>query len=526
MGQEASVDAQQKQSKGIPARPPGNPPPSSKDLIFLSQPKNQNVSNSRTSAMTEDSVFRESQLIDVKFMEGNNRNSPTEKVTESSASMENTLLPTQKKPINTTEAGSDHTVQGKTKAGSLPLPAKPIQGSSSTPAFARLEPSYSSCVPGGKLGKDLFSKGKFKEKWEVGEELGSGATSVVYVCVNKETKREAAVKVIFREHATIDEKKFAEEIGVLRKIRHKNIIRLYDIFQTEKEILIVTELACGGELFDRLLDVKHFSEGECVILCHRLMSAVAYLHQRGICHRDLKPENVMFMTNEKNDLECKLVDFGFAKSTFNRRALLRAESKLGTKGYAAPEIFSGKQYTEKCDIWSLGVISYILLCGYPPFVVDVDFNKMDDNELENTPFWVWVNQMYQHLSDEDSKEVDEFPQPTLEFPKKQWSCISGSGKDFVKRLLRIEPRQRPRAMDALKHEWIMHENSSVGRKHKSAKLTPHLRRSSSSDNFLLDSHFGVRLERSITMRADECINSPIQSPLESPYQEPKESTST
>eukprot|EP00954_Amorphochlora_amoebiformis_P021755 1348652-Amorphochlora_amoeboformis.AAC.2 len=80
MGQEASVDAQQKQSKGIPARPPGNPPPSSKDLIFLSQPKNQNVSDSRTSAMTEDSVFRESQLIDVKFMEGNNRNSPTEKI--------------------------------------------------------------------------------------------------------------------------------------------------------------------------------------------------------------------------------------------------------------------------------------------------------------------------------------------------------------------------------------------------------------------------------------------------------------
>jgi len=290
----------------------------------------------------------------------------------------------------------------------------------------------------------VISKGSFEDKYTLGEELGSGATSVVHVCIDKLTGKESAVKIIQRNQAGIDEEKFEEEIAVLRRLDHPNIIRMLDIFQTEETTFLVMELCTGGELFERILEIGHFTEHDALKLCRRLMRSVAYLHGKGIVHRDLKPENVMYASPDPK-AEIKIVDFGFAKATFTVKRRLRASSKLGTRGYAAPEIFLGKPYTEKCDIWSVGIISYILLCGFPPFVQDMDFEREDSFDVKNTPFWVYVNQMCK----QDGKV-----KPKLEFPPKYWDRVSDDARDFVAALLVFDPTKRPSANDALRHPWL------------------------------------------------------------------------
>eukprot|EP00472_Partenskyella_glossopodia_P009447 CAMPEP_0197516600 /NCGR_PEP_ID=MMETSP1318-20131121/1500_1 /TAXON_ID=552666 /ORGANISM="Partenskyella glossopodia, Strain RCC365" /LENGTH=413 /DNA_ID=CAMNT_0043065469 /DNA_START=378 /DNA_END=1619 /DNA_ORIENTATION=+ len=287
---------------------------------------------------------------------------------------------------------------------------------------------------------------KFEDKYTLGdEEIGAGATAVVKICFDRDGV-EYAVKMMDRKNVCMDEGKFNEEIKVLEKLRHPNIIRMHDVYKTKQQILVVTELASGGELFDRILDQNTFEEKDAAKITRRLFNAIQYMHGKGICHRDLKPENIMFKNTSINS-PLKIVDFGFASSLFEKKKKFQTMSQLGTMGYAAPEVFTGKPYSEKCDIWSLGVIVYILLCGFPPFVDMQDETKED---IINTPFWVYVNKMQESV-------LGGSENPVLDFPEEHWKHVSSAAKNFLKQILVVDPAKRPSATEALKHEWLASE---------------------------------------------------------------------
>jgi hypothetical protein len=164
--------------------------------------------------------------------------------------------------------------------------------------------------------------------------LGSGASGSVYVCTSmRDPSHEYAVKIIPKSSNDLDPSLFREEMQILSTIRHRNIIRLKDVYESSNgDVHIVTELAYGGELFDRILKTKSFSERDVVALARKLFSAVAYLHSRGIIHRDIKPENILF-SSKKDDAEIKISDFGFARNLLCKPRNLRAKTQLGTYGY-------------------------------------------------------------------------------------------------------------------------------------------------------------------------------------------------
>lgn len=169
--------------------------------------------------------------------------------------------------------------------------------------------------------------------------------------------------------------KFTLEINVMAKMDHQNIIKLYEIFEDNRYIYLVMEECTGGELFDRIIDrinkKKLFTEREAAVLFKQLMSCINYCHSQGICHRDLKPENLLFLT-PADDSPLKVIDFGLSK-IFDKKDN-KMTTKVGTAYYVSPEVLQGN-YDQSCDIWSAGVILYIILTGDPPF------NGANDNEI-------------------------------------------------------------------------------------------------------------------------------------------------
>ena len=161
------------------------------------------------------------------------------------------------------------------------------------------------------------------------------------------------------------------EIEILKNLDHPNIMRLYEVFQDEKYIYLVTELCEGGELFDEILARGMFNETDAAFILKQVLSAVAYCHSKKVAHRDIKPENILI--DNKDKLTIKLIDFGTSQVFENEEKM---ELVMGSAYYIAPEILTGK-YNEKCDIWSIGVILYILLSGKPPFNGDNDQVIMD-----------------------------------------------------------------------------------------------------------------------------------------------------
>jgi len=275
--------------------------------------------------------------------------------------------------------------------------------------------------------------------------LGSGASGSVYVCTSRRNPtHEYAVKVI-KKDADLDQSKWRSEMQLLAKVRHRNIIRLRDVYESATHIHIVTQLACGGELFERILKTRAFSERDVVNLARHLFHALAYLHSLGIVHRDLKPENILFATADK-DADVLITDFGFAANLMarNRAQPLRAKTQLGSRGYMAPEVFSGRAYDVKCDVWSLACVVFICLSGLPPFV-DVDAAASSSS----TPFWLYTNQM----TSATTKPV--------EFPPSLWGHISDSAKDFLAQCLELDPSKRMRSLDALSHPWLKRRGPAV-----------------------------------------------------------------
>jgi len=260
------------------------------------------------------------------------------------------------------------------------------------------------------------------------KELGHGHYGVVRKCMNRETGAWYAVKSIRKSKVSKIEV-LKREIEILKEVKHPHIIELIEVYEDERYLHLITELCTGGELFDRIIAKTqsaegHFSEHDAAVLVRDILDAIRYCHDKGIVHRDLKPENFLFLT-EAEDAPVKIIDFGLSRHDDAEKGIM--QTKVGTPYYVAPEVLR-REYTNSCDIWSIGVISYILLCGYPPFYGDSD------------------TQIF------ESVRVGKF-----DFPSPEWDDISDSAKEFVISLLQKNPSSRPTAAQALTHKWLQEQ---------------------------------------------------------------------
>jgi calcium-dependent protein kinase len=276
------------------------------------------------------------------------------------------------------------------------------------------------------FGKQTFvgrMNGDLEDKYDILEEIGIGGYSRVLKIENIETGKLYACKELQKnELADIDS--FNREIDILIKLDHPNIIKLYEVYENEDFIYIVMELCNGGELFDRIIKRTEmgnpFTEKEAATIFKQLMSAVSYCHSNKIVHRDLKPENLLLLNND-DDTHIKIIDFG--TSLIFKKKNTSMFDRVGTAYYISPEVIDG-YYDEKCDVWSCGIILYILLCGYPPF------NGRDDEEI-------FLNIRRLNYS----------------FPSPEWNNISNDAKDLLKSII-CDQFMRLNDEQVLNHIWL------------------------------------------------------------------------
>ena len=261
----------------------------------------------------------------------------------------------------------------------------------------------------------------FQEVYIMGSLLSTGSYGELRKVIHRSTKEERAVKIFRKDVASFKGgQHIKQEIEILKKIDHPNIIKIFEFFEEPKRLFVVMEHCKGGELFEEILKRKFFTESQAASIVKQLFSAVAYIHSNNIIHRDLKPENILL--EEREDLmSIKLVDFA-AATVYNRTDLLKG--LLGTAYYVAPEVLSGT-YDEKCDMWSCGVIIFILLSGYPPF---------DGNN--------------------EQEILAKVKEGNFSFGESIWNSISSESKDLIQKLL-CPVERRLSSAEALRHPWII-----------------------------------------------------------------------
>ncbi|KAJ8409323.1 hypothetical protein AAFF_G00235210 [Aldrovandia affinis] len=260
-----------------------------------------------------------------------------------------------------------------------------------------------------------------KEIYDFKDVLGTGAFSEVVLAEEKRTQRLVAIKCIPKKALEGKENSIENEIAVLHKIKHANIVSLEDIFENKSHLYLIMQLVSGGELFDRIVEKGFYTEKDASKLIKQILDAVKYLHDMGIVHRDLKPENLLYYSMDE-DSKIMISDFGLSKIEGSGSVMSTA---CGTPGYVAPEVLAQKPYSKAVDCWSIGVIAYILLCGYPPFY--------DEN---------------------DAKLFEQILKAEYEFDSPYWDDISDSAKDFIINLMEKNPRKRYTCEQALQHPWI------------------------------------------------------------------------
>ena len=253
------------------------------------------------------------------------------------------------------------------------------------------------------------------------DNVGQGSYGKVKKVKHRKLNEIRAMKIVDKKSTSSH-----HEIEILRKISHPNIINIFEIFEDYKQYYIICEYCEGGELFSIISRKGFFSEKEAAKIIQQILHAVNYLHTNHIIHRDLKPENIIFVSNDKDII--KLIDFGTAIEVKDKGKKLK--KVIGTPYYIAPEVLK-ENYNEKCDIWSCGVILFILLCGYPPF--NGRSNKEIYNKIENSA-------------------------PI--FYDEEWNEISKKAKDLCKKMLKKNPNERLSAQECLKHDWFEIINST------------------------------------------------------------------
>ncbi|OMJ92690.1 hypothetical protein SteCoe_4572 [Stentor coeruleus] len=265
-----------------------------------------------------------------------------------------------------------------------------------------------------------------RETYEVLEKIAEGGFGSVHLCKNKKNKAIRAVKFIKIKDNRASIESLLKEVSILKEMDHANIIKIYEVFRDNLHLKIVTEYCRGGELFDRIVKTKGFSENQAAKYMQQIVSAVVYLHSKNIVHRDLKPENLLFESEESNSA-LKLIDFGTCKHFSRASKLLE---RVGSPYYIAPEVISGN-YNEKCDVWSLGVILYVLLSGVPPF------HGKSDNEI---------------LTNILVKEV--------KFDGKIWKSISPEAISLIRAMLTKDVPTRITAQEVYTSEWMQERTKS------------------------------------------------------------------
>ncbi len=286
-----------------------------------------------------------------------------------------------------------------------------------------------------KLGE--ASRLTFESIYEMGETLGSGSFATVKRAVERSSGKEFAVKIIHKHALEENRDSIMNEILVLKNVSQPNIVRFHHVFETKRRIYLVTQLLRGGELFDLIVRRGSLSEAESSRILRRLAQAVMYLHLKKICHRDLKPENLMFANNDLDSI-C-ITDFGLARIGGT------LETACGTPSYVSPEVLSGGPYGFECDVWSLGVILYVLLCGFPPF---------------------WA--------DNDPALYDLIRRGEFSFPSPYWDAVSDAAKDLIRGMLVVDPKKRLTTEQILAHPFIAGRRTLSRQSGLSREMSLHL----------------------------------------------------
>lgn len=262
--------------------------------------------------------------------------------------------------------------------------------------------------------------------YKMGRILGQGSFATVRLCTHRTEGTKWAIKIIKRKSMEKDDEiAIATEINILQKVDHPNIVKLKEVYDCKSEMYIVMEVMYGGELFDRIVQKEHYSEMEAKKVFRQMLAAVKYCHDMGVVHRDLKPENLLYATDEE-DAVLKLADFGLAHLLEPNEMM---HSSCGTPAYVAPEILrsgrGGRGYGKEVDVWSMGVILYILLCGFPPF-----------------------------YGDDHVRLFAQIQKGTFTFTPPYWDGVSDCVKTLIRQMLVVDPTRRISAAQAQAHEWL------------------------------------------------------------------------
>lgn len=318
-------------------------------------------------------------------------------------------------------------------------PAKLVTSQSNKMGMSTLEKTASIRSTGGASIKLPNNSGKHPEDFYDMEKkpVGTGAFGAVRISKHKQSKQQVAIKTI-EKRAIKDQAAFRNEVQINIMMDHPNIARLFETFEDSRHVYLAMELCRGGEMFDLIIDAGYFSEKHAAIFMEQILRALLYMHTNGVAHRDLKPENFLLMCKHKSkegdggvkieDNTLKVIDFGIAK-TFPKPkegedGPMCLTTKAGTAYYIAPEVLSGK-YNEKCDIWSAGVILYILLSGSPPFG-----------------------------GDDDQSIIRAAKKGKLDFRLEEFSKVDQKAKKLIQNMVKLDVKSRFNASKALSDPWV------------------------------------------------------------------------
>ncbi|XP_067419096.1 serine/threonine-protein kinase DCLK1 isoform X2 [Emydura macquarii macquarii] len=276
-------------------------------------------------------------------------------------------------------------------------------------------------------GEEVLEEGfqvpaSIAERYKVGRTIGDGNFAIVKECVERSTGREYALKIIKKSKCRGKEHMIQNEVSILRRVKHPNIVLLIEEMDMPTELYLVMELVKGGDLFDAITSTNKYTERDASGMLYNLASAIKYLHSLNIVHRDIKPENLLVYEHQDGSKSLKLGDFGLA--TIVDGPLYTV---CGTPTYVAPEIIAEAGYGLKVDIWAAGVITYILLCGFPPF---------------------------RGCGDDQEVLFDQILMGQVDFPSPYWDNVSDSAKELITMMLQVDVDQRFSALQVLEHPWV------------------------------------------------------------------------